>query len=74
MNGHYLRKWRVSRKLTTSQVAKALGYRRRQIERIENGNKPLRRCIVLALKALDAKLAMLDPLEEELHARTYTSS
>lgn len=57
MNGEHLRRWRKERKWRTQQLADALGYKRRQIERLESqGAKPIRRCIILALLAIDAGL------------------
>lgn len=57
MNGEHLKRWRKRKKWRTQQLADALGYKRRQIERLEShSEKPIRRCIILALLAIDAGL------------------
>jgi hypothetical protein len=61
MNGSNFRRWREAHGLRTEKVAELLGYKRRQIERLEaRGEGKVRRCIALALAALDSKL---EPVE-----------
>ena len=55
MDGQGLRLWREARKMRTQELADLLGYRRRQIERLE-GKGEVRRSLRLALAAIEAGL------------------
>lgn len=60
MDGTGLRLWREAKKMRTGELAELLGYRRRQIERLESKDTPVRRSIRLALAAIDRGLTPVE--------------
>ena len=56
-----MRRWRLARGWSTLRLAQALGYQRRQVERLETQENQLKRRLSLAIAAIDCGI---DPMED----------